>query len=153
MAEDPAARVERLEKAHLKLQKKHAKSCDDISQMMEMLKILTMEKQTIEARNPQPKTTPLRGTGGDAPYPQFFALPLKNPTTYASPSTAYPFNYGLLQVVKTLGLVICEPTASADLVDPLMVPDLDELTEKRKSLQDKAQEKYELRKRIKLRKG
>ena len=38
MAEDPVAHVERLEKAHLKLQEKHAKSCDDISQMMEMLK-------------------------------------------------------------------------------------------------------------------
>ena len=38
MTEDPAAHVERLEKAHLDLQEKHAKSCDDISQMMEMLK-------------------------------------------------------------------------------------------------------------------
>ena len=55
--------------------------------------------------------------------------------------------------MKTLGLVIREPATSADLVDPLTVPDLDELTEKGKSLQDKAQEKYELRKRIKLRKG
>ena len=36
MAEDLAARVERLEKAHLDLQEKHAKLCDDISQMMEM---------------------------------------------------------------------------------------------------------------------
>ena len=44
MAEDLAARVERLEKAHLNLQEKHAKSCDDISQMMEMLKMLTREK-------------------------------------------------------------------------------------------------------------
>ena len=52
MAEDPAARVERLEKAHLELQEKHAKSCVDISQMMEMLKILIREKQTIEAPNP-----------------------------------------------------------------------------------------------------
>ena len=31
MAEDPAARVEQLEKAHLDLQEKHAKSCDEIS--------------------------------------------------------------------------------------------------------------------------
>ena len=52
MAEDPAARVERLEKAHLDLQEKHAKSCDDISQMMEMLKMLTKEKQNIEAPIP-----------------------------------------------------------------------------------------------------
>ena len=69
MAEDPATRVERLEKAHLELQEKHAKSCDDISQMMEMLKILTREKQTVEAPNSQPKTMPLRGIGGDALYP------------------------------------------------------------------------------------
>ena len=41
MAEDPVTRVERLEKAHLELQEKHAKSCDDIFQMMEMLKMLT----------------------------------------------------------------------------------------------------------------
>ena len=78
MAEDPATCVERLEKAHLELQEKHAKSCDDISQMMEMLKLLTREKQTVEAPNPQPETTPLRGTSGDALYPQDFALPHEN---------------------------------------------------------------------------
>ena len=44
MAEDPAARVDRLEKAHLELQEQHVKSCDNISQMMEMLKILTRKK-------------------------------------------------------------------------------------------------------------
>ena len=65
MAKDPAVHVERLEKAHLELQEKHAKLCDDISQMMEMLKILTKEKQTVETPNPQPETTSLRGTGGD----------------------------------------------------------------------------------------
>ena len=53
MVEDPVAHVERLEKAHLKLQEKHAKSCDDISQMMEMLKMLTKKKQRTEAPNPQ----------------------------------------------------------------------------------------------------
>ena len=103
MVEDPAACVERLEKAHLELQEKHAKSFDDISQMIEMLKILTREKQTVEAPNLQPKTTPLKGTGGDTPYPQGFALPRENPITYASPSTAYPFHYELSQVVKTFG--------------------------------------------------
>ena len=51
MAENQAC-VEWLEKAHLELQKKHAKLCDDISQMMEMLKMLTREKQSIEAPNP-----------------------------------------------------------------------------------------------------
>ena len=68
MTEDPAARVERLEKAHLDLQEKHAKSCDDISQMMEMLKILTREKQSVEAPNSQTETTPLRGTGVSARF-------------------------------------------------------------------------------------
>ena len=43
MVEDQA-HVELLEKAHLELQEKHAKSCDDISQMMKKLKILTQEK-------------------------------------------------------------------------------------------------------------
>ena len=71
--------------------------------MMEMLKILTKEKQTVEAPNLQPKTTPLKGTGGDTPYLQGFALPRENPITYASPSTAYPFHYELSQVVKTFG--------------------------------------------------
>ena len=37
-----------------------------------------------------------------------------------------------------------EPVIGIDLVDPLAVPDLDELVEKEKSLQDKALEKYEL---------
>ena len=111
--------------------------------MMEMLKILTREKQIVEAPNPQSETTPLKGTGGDTPYSQGFALPRENLTTYASPSTAYPFNYGLLQVVKTLGLVIHEPMADANPVDLLATPDLDELVEKGKSLQDKALKKYE----------
>ena len=57
MAEDSATLVERLEKAHLDLQEKHAKSCDDISQMMEMLKMLTREKQSVEVPNPQIETT------------------------------------------------------------------------------------------------
>ena len=69
MAEDPAVRVERLEKAHLELQEKHIKSCDDISQMMEMLKMLTREKQSVETPNPQSETTPLRGAGEDILYP------------------------------------------------------------------------------------
>ena len=51
MAEDQA-RIERLEKAYLELQEKHAKSCDDISQMMEMLKMLIKNKQSTEASNP-----------------------------------------------------------------------------------------------------
>ena len=46
--------------------------------------------------------------------------------------------------MKILRLVIREPVAGADLVDPLAVSDLDELAKKGKSFQDKALEKYEL---------
>ena len=52
MAEDQA-HFERLEKANQELQEKYTKSCDDISQMMEMMKMLTREKQSTEALNPQ----------------------------------------------------------------------------------------------------
>ena len=69
MAEDPTAHVDWLEKAHLELEEQHAKSCDNISQMMEMLKIMTREKQSAETPNTQTETTPLGGTGGDTPYP------------------------------------------------------------------------------------
>ena len=74
MAEDQA-RMEQLEKAHLELQEQNAKSCDNISQMMEMLKILTREKQNAETPNTQTGTTPLGGTSRDIPYPQGFVLP------------------------------------------------------------------------------
>ena len=37
-----------------------------------------------------------------------------------------------------------EPKTNVDFVDPLAVPDLDEIAEKEKSPQDKALEKYEL---------
>ena len=43
--------------------------------MMEMLKILTKEKQSAETPNTQTRTTPLGGTSGDTPYQQGFALP------------------------------------------------------------------------------
>ena len=46
--------------------------------------------------------------------------------------------------MKTHGLVIREPVASADSIDPLAVPDFDELAEKGKLIHDKALEKYEL---------
>ena len=68
MVEDQA-RMGRLEKAHLKLQEKHVKSCDDISQMMEMLKMLTKNKQSTKASNPQAEATPLRNTDEDILYP------------------------------------------------------------------------------------
>ena len=92
--------------------------------------MLTREKQSVEAPNPQTKTTPLKSTGKDTPYPQGFALPRENPATYALPSQAYPLNYGPLQVVKTPRLVIHEPKTSVDLMDPLGILDFDELAEK-----------------------
>ena len=46
--------------------------------------------------------------------------------------------------MNTSGLVMQEPKANADFVDPLTVPNLEELTEKGKSPQDKALEMYEL---------
>ena len=96
IVEDQAARFERLEKAHLDLKEKYVKSCDDISQMMEMLKMLTREKQSVETPNPQSETTPLRGAGEDILYSQGFLLPRENQTTYTSPSQTFPFNYGPL---------------------------------------------------------
>ena len=134
MAEDPAARVERLEKAHIDLQEKHAKSCDDISQIMKMLKMLIGEKQSVEAPNPQTETTPLKGTGEDTPYSQGFALPRETLATYASPSIAYPFNYGPYQVANPAGLTLHELKTGIDPMDPLAFPDFDELLEKEKSL-------------------
>ena len=144
MTEDPAAHVDRLEKAHLELQEQHAKSCDNISQMMEMLKILSKEKQSAEIPNTQTGTTPLGGTSGDTPYPQGFALPRETQATYASPSQPFPFNYGPPQVMNIPGLVMQEPKANADPIDPLAVLDLDEMVGKGRSLHDKAIEKYKL---------
>ena len=99
--------------------------------------MLTKEKQSVEAPNSQTKTTPLRGIGEQTPYPPSFALPRENPATYASPSQAFPLNYGPLQIVKTPGLVLRETQTGTDPVDPLAIPDLDELAEKGKSLWDK----------------
>ena len=111
---------------------------------MEMLKILTREKQSAETPNTQTGTTPLAGTSGNTPYPQGFALPRETQATYASPSQPFPFNYGPSQVMNTPGLVMQESKANVDLMDPLAVLDLDEMVAKGKSPQDKALEKYEL---------
>ena len=48
MVEEQTVCVEWLEKAHPELQEKHAKSCDDIFQMMEMLKILTRGNKMVK---------------------------------------------------------------------------------------------------------
>ena len=111
---------------------------------MEMLKILTREKQSAESPNTQTGTTPLTGTSGDTPYPQGFALPRETQATYASPFQPLSFNYGPPQVMNTPRLVMQESKANVDLMDPLTVPDLDEIVAKGKSFQDKALEKYEL---------
>ena len=52
MAEDQAIRIEQMEKAHQELREKHAKTCDDVSRIMEMLAILTKEKQNEKAPHP-----------------------------------------------------------------------------------------------------
>ena len=46
--------------------------------------------------------------------------------------------------MNTLRVVIREPRTDIDPMDPLAVPDLDEIAEKKKSPQDKALENYEL---------
>ena len=46
--------------------------------------------------------------------------------------------------MNTPRLVMQEPKADVDPVDPLTIPDLDELAGKGNSLHDKAIEKYEL---------
>ena len=143
MAEDQA-RIERLEKANQELQERHAKSSEDISQIMEMLKMLTKNKQSTEALIPQAKTVPLRNTGEDPSYSQGFAFSHETQATYASPSQTFPFNYEPFQVINTPEVIIWQPKMGVDPVDPLAVPDLDEVVKKEKSPQDKALKKYEL---------
>ena len=99
-----------------------------------MLKILIKEKQSIETPNPQIKTTLLRGTGKNTSYPQGFALPRETSAIYASPSTAYPFNYRPPQATKTPRPALHELKTGTDPIDPLAFPDFDELLEKEKSL-------------------
>ena len=132
MVEDQAC-FEWLEKANQELQEKYTKSCDDISQMMEMMKMLTRKKQNTETPNPQVEATPLKSTSEDILYPQDFTFPHETQTTYVSPSQAFSLNYGPPQVMNTSGLVLHEPKTGAGLVDPLTVPDLDELAGKGKS--------------------
>ena len=86
MEEDQTAHFECLKKAHLELQERHAKSCDDISQMMEILKMLTKAKQDTESPNPPKGTTPRRNTSEETS------------TVYASPSVVFPLNYDLLRL-------------------------------------------------------
>ena len=136
-----------MERAHKELQEKHAKTCDDISQIMEMLAALTKGKQNEGASRPQIESTSIRNTGEDLPYPFGFTLSHEIQATYVSPSLhigSYPYPHGPPQVIQTPGLVFCEPNTDANLVNPLMVPDLDDPTEKEKLHLNEAQEKYEL---------
>ena len=75
MAEDQAVRLEHMERAHQELQEKHVKTYDDVSQIMEMLAILTKGKQNERASHPQVESTPIRNTSEDFPYPTGFTLP------------------------------------------------------------------------------
>ena len=93
------ARVERLEKANQELQEKHAKSCDDISQMMKILKMLTKDKKNTEAPNPQAEAAPLRNTGENILYPQGFTFPRETQTTYAHHHKLFPLTMDLLKLL------------------------------------------------------
>ena len=55
---------------------------------------------------------------------------------------SYP--YRPPSVVQTLGPVLFEPNSGANLVNTIVVPDLDNLTEKEKLQQNDTLEKYEL---------
>ena len=86
----------------------------------------------------------MRGANEDILYQRGFALPRETQATYVSPSQTFPFNYEPSQGVNTLGMVMREPKTGTDLVDPLAVPDLDELMERGKLPQEKTLEKYDL---------
>ena len=106
-----------------------------------MLAILTKEKQNEKASNPQVESTPMRNTVEDLAYPLGFTLPHETQTTYASlsqPIGSYPYLYGPSQAIQTPGLVLREPNTDANLVNPLMVPDLDDSVEKEKLHQNEA---------------
>ena len=66
--------------------------------MMEMLKMLTREKQSAETPKPQTETTSLRGTSEDILYLQGFVLPRETLTTYASPSNIFHSTMNLLRL-------------------------------------------------------
>ena len=84
MAEDQVVRLEHMERAHQELQEKHAKACEDISRMIEMLITLIKGKQNEWAFKPQAESTPLRNTGEDSSYPHGFTLPRETQAIYAS---------------------------------------------------------------------
>ena len=101
-----------MEKAHWELQEKHAKTCDDVSRIMEMLAVLTKGKQNEEASHPQVESTPIRNTGENLPCSTGFTLPRETQTTYALPSQpigSYPYPYRPPQVIQTLRLILHEP--------------------------------------------
>ena len=73
----------------------------------------------------------MKNTTKDLPYPSGFTLPRETQATYASPSqpiSSYPYLYGPSQVIQTPGLVLCEPNTDANIINPLMVPDLNDPT-------------------------
>ena len=112
MAENQATHIKQREKAHQELKEKHAKTCDDVSRIMEMLAILTKEKQNEKASHQQVESTSIRNTVEDSPYPPGFTLPHETQTTYTSPSQpigSYPYPYRPPQVIQTLRLILREP--------------------------------------------
>ena len=135
MAEDHGIRIEQMEKAHQELQEKHAKTCDDVSRIMEMLAILTKGKQNEEVSRPQVESTLVRNTVEDLPHPSGFTLPRETQAMYASPFqpiNSYSYPYGPPQIVQTPGLVLREPNVDTNPITPLMVLDLDDPAKKEK---------------------
>ena len=64
---------------------------------MEMLKILTREKQSAEIPNLQAKATPLRDAGEDILYLQGFAIPRETRAAYAYHDKPFPLTMDLLR--------------------------------------------------------
>ena len=115
--------------------------------MMEMLVTLTKGKQNEGVSNPQVEATLIRNIGEELSYPSGFTLPHETQATYASssqPIGSYPYLYGPPQVIQTPRLVLHEPNANTNPINPLMVLNLGDPIEKEKLHQNKAQEKYEL---------
>ena len=95
MVEDQAC-IERLEKANQELQEKHAKSCDDISQMMKML---TKDKQSAEASNPQIEATSLRDIGEDTCIHKFSHFLIKPKQLMLPHHKLFPLTMDLLKLL------------------------------------------------------
>ena len=134
-------------KMNQELQEKHAKTQEDISLIMEILITLTKGKRNVEALNSQSESIPLRSVN-DPLYPPGFTATREPQMAYPSqsqPVRMYPYLYVPPSIVQTSEPMMFEqPNSGVNLVNPVVVPDLDDPTEKEKLQQNDAQEKYEL---------